>query len=60
MTSERPTAADQCLSMQERVDSSRVVLNRQADNRATSDEVLANSRDHLVEMHRRAAQDGTP
>jgi hypothetical protein len=46
--------------MQERVDESQAVLDRQASTHAASDQSLAGSRDHLADMHRRVAQDGTP
>ena len=46
--------------MQERVDSSQDLLDRQAQAQAQSERALADSRDHLADMTRRALQDGTP
>jgi hypothetical protein len=60
MPSDPRTGPEQLLSMQERVDESQAVLDRQASTHAASDQSLAGSRDHLADMHRRVAQDGTP
>jgi hypothetical protein len=60
LTSEPRTGPERVLSMQERVNSSQDLLDRQAQAQAQSERALADSRGHLADMTRRALQDGTP